>query len=209
MTARRRRMLLIGLVLAGVIVSVGLALNAFRQNLSYFFSPTEVFAGKAPDHQNFRLGGMVVKGSVKRVPGSLTVNFLVTDFCHTVPVSYTGVLPDLFREGSGVVARGKLAGGGRFTAEEVLAKHDENYMPPDVAKALKKGRAEAGGEAGAAAGEAPGETQCRPVEPTSPTSKTAAPQPTTAAATGAAARTGAAAPTIAAVPAPAAADIDR
>ncbi len=174
MTARRRRMLLIGLVLAGVIVSVGLALNAFRQNLSYFFSPTEVAAGKAPSGHNFRLGGMVVKGSVKRNPGSLTVNFLVTDFDHTVPVRYTGVLPDLFREGSGVVARGKLDASGRFMAEEVLAKHDENYMPPDVAKALKKGRAKAAAEGRAVPPETTSSTAAPPSSLPSPSATTAA-----------------------------------
>jgi cytochrome c-type biogenesis protein CcmE len=140
MTPRRRRLMLIGAVLAGVVVSVGLALRAFEQNLLYFFSPTEVAAGQVPDSRAFRLGGMVLDGSVQRDPGSLTVNFVVTDFANSVPVTYTGVLPDLFQEGQGVVARGRLDAGGQFAAEEVLAKHDENYMPPEVAEALDKGR---------------------------------------------------------------------
>jgi cytochrome c-type biogenesis protein CcmE len=147
MKARKQRMLLITCVLAGVVISAAFALRAFQQNLSYFFSPSEVAAGKAPSNHSFRLGGMVVNGSVSRIPGSLTVHFVVTDFAHSVPVSYTGVLPDLFKEGSGVVARGRLDASGHFTAEEVLAKHDENYMPPNVADALKKGRAEAAGAA--------------------------------------------------------------
>jgi cytochrome c-type biogenesis protein CcmE len=138
MKPRRRRMLLIGLVLAGVGLSAALALRAFQENLLYFFSPTQVAAGEAPDGRAFRLGGMVADGSVEREPGSLTVHFVVTDFSHSLPVEYTGVLPDLFSEGKGVVARGRLEPGGRFVAEEVLAKHDENYMPPEVADALAR-----------------------------------------------------------------------
>jgi cytochrome c-type biogenesis protein CcmE len=129
-------MVLVGLVLVGVVTSLGFALQAFRENLVYFFSPTQVADGEAPDRA-FRLGGMVVDKSVRREPGSLTVSFVLTDFAHTVPVSYTGVLPDLFREGQGIVATGRLQGG-TFVADEVLAKHDENYMPPEVADALKK-----------------------------------------------------------------------
>jgi|SRR6187399_1472054 cytochrome c-type biogenesis protein CcmE len=140
MTPRRQRMLLIGLVLGGVVVSATFAFRAFRENLTYFFSPTQVAAGEAP-HRQFRLGGMVLKDSVTREPGSLTVRFTVSDFANTVPVQYTGVLPDLFKEGTGVVVRGKLDVGGEFLAEEVLAKHDEKYMPPEVADALEKGRA--------------------------------------------------------------------
>ena len=140
MTPRRRRMLLIGLVLAGVVVSVTLALQAFRQNLLYFFSPSQIVAGEAPAERSFRLGGMVVDESVRREPGSLTVEFVVTDFAHSIPVRYTGVLPDLFQEGKGVVTRGRLGQDGEFLAEEVLAKHDENYMPPEVAAALERAR---------------------------------------------------------------------
>jgi len=135
-------MALIGLVLVGVAVSAAFAFRAFRENLTYFFSPTQVAAGEAPQRE-IRLGGMVLKDSVTRVPGSLTVRFVVSDFANTVPVQYTGVLPDLFKEGQGVVVRGQLASGGEFVAKEVLAKHDENYMPPEVTEALEKGRAAA------------------------------------------------------------------
>ena len=142
MTPRRQRMLLIGAVAAGVAVSVALALVAFRENVLFFFSPSEVVAGDAPLERGFRLGGMVAEGSVEREEGSLSVEFVVTDFAHSIPVHYTGVLPDLFGEGQGVVARGRLNSEGSFDAEEVLAKHDENYMPPEVAEALERGRAE-------------------------------------------------------------------
>ncbi len=133
-------MVLIGLVIAGVAVSAGLALKAFQENLLFFFSPTQVVAGEAPESRAFRLGGMVVEDSVEREPGSLTLSFVVTDFLHSLPVSYTGVLPDLFGEGQGVVVRGRLASDGGFLAEEVLAKHDENYMSPEVADALARAR---------------------------------------------------------------------
>ena len=139
MTPRRQRMWLIGLVLAGVVVAATFALRAFQENLTYFFSPTQVSAGEAPDRA-FRLGGMVLQDSVTREPGSLTVRFVVSDFAHTIPVQYTGVLPDLFKEGQGVVVRGQLGKDGEFVADEVLAKHDENYMPPEVTEALAKGR---------------------------------------------------------------------
>jgi len=144
MIPRRRRMLLIGLVLTGVIVSAALALRAFQLNLQYFFSPTQVADGEAPVERAFRLGGMVVEESVAREQGSLTVSFTVTDYAHSIPVQYTGVLPDLFQEGKGVVTVGHLNSDGQFFAEEVLAKHDENYMPPEVAEALE--RAEEGGQ---------------------------------------------------------------
>ena len=136
MTPRRQRMLLIGLVVAGVALSAALGLRAFQENLLFFFSQTQVVAGEAPDARLFRLGGMVVENSVSRDPGSLTMSFVVTDYAHSVPVSYTGVLPDLFGEGQGVVAHGRLTPDGNFIAEEVLAKHDENYMPPEVADAI-------------------------------------------------------------------------
>jgi len=142
MTPRRQRMLLIGAVVAGVAASVALALVAFRENVLFFFSPSEVVAGEAPVERGFRLGGMVAEGSVERDEGSLTVAFVVTDFANSIPVHYTGVLPDLFGEGQGVVARGRLNADGSFHAEEVLAKHDENYMPPEVAEALERGRTE-------------------------------------------------------------------
>jgi cytochrome c-type biogenesis protein CcmE len=124
-------------ILAGVGIATSFALKAFNQNLLYFYSPTQVHAGEAPTSRSFRVGGLVENGSVKRQPGSLEVTFTLTDFEQTIPVSYTGVLPDLFREGQGIIARGKLADGGQFVAEEVLAKHDENYMPPEVKDSLK------------------------------------------------------------------------
>ncbi len=137
MTPRRRRLFLVIGILAGVGIAGALALSALRENVMFFFDPSQVAAGAAPPHQRFRLGGMVTKGSVQRAPGSLEVRFVVSDFKHEVPVSYTGVLPDLFREGQGVVAHGQLNDHGTFVADEVLAKHDEKYMPPVVQKSLK------------------------------------------------------------------------
>lgn len=131
-------MILIGLVAVGVTISAALALRAFQENLLFFFSPTQVAAGEAPNERVFRLGGMVLKDSIEREPGSLTLSFVVTDYAHSMPVHYTGVLPDLFGEDQGVVARGKLDDQGGFVAEEILAKHDENYMPPEVADALAR-----------------------------------------------------------------------
>ena len=136
MTARQNRMILIGLVITGVTVSAFLALRAFEENLLSFFSPAQVAAGEAPTDRTFRLGGMVLEDSINREIGSLTLNFIVTDYTASIPVSYTGVLPDLFAENQGVVARGTLDNQGGFIAEEILAKHDENYMPPEVAEAL-------------------------------------------------------------------------
>ena len=136
MTPRRKRMLLIGMVASGVAISAMLALRAFEENLLYFFSPAQVVSGEAPSDRVFRLGGMVQEDSIVREIGSLTLNFVVTDYSSSVPVSYTGVLPDLFGENQGVVARGRLNDEGGFIAEEILAKHDENYMPPEVAEAL-------------------------------------------------------------------------
>jgi cytochrome c-type biogenesis protein CcmE len=137
MTPRRKRMTLVFGIVAGVSVAGALALNAFRQNVTFFFDPTQVASGEVSSGERFRLGGMVTKGSVQRTPGSLEVHFVVTDFQHEIPVSYTGVLPDLFREGQGVIAHGKMSGN-TFVADEVLAKHDEKYMPPQVARSLKK-----------------------------------------------------------------------
>ena len=138
MTPRRRRMMLVGLIVLGVGAAVTFALTAFQDNLLYFYSPSDVYAGKAPKDRVFRVGGMVPEGSFNRAPGSLEAQFVLTDFAHNVKVSYTGVLPDLFREGQGIIARGRLGPEGVFIAEEVLAKHDENCMPPDVADSLKK-----------------------------------------------------------------------
>jgi cytochrome c-type biogenesis protein CcmE len=130
-------MLAVGLVIAGVGVAAALVLRALDNNIMYYFSPSEVVAGVAPADRPFRLGGLVVDGSFRREPGSLAASFTVTDTSEQVEVSYTGVLPDLFREGQGIIARGRLGPDGIFVAEEVLAKHDENYMPPEVADSLK------------------------------------------------------------------------
>lgn len=138
MTARHRRMMLVGLILLGVGGAVAFALTAFQEDLLYFYSPSEVTAGKAPADKVFRVGGMVIKGSFKRPEGSLEARFVLTDYAHDVTVRYTGVLPDLFREGQGIIARGRMNADGVFVAEEVLAKHDENYMPPAVAESLRK-----------------------------------------------------------------------
>ncbi|QWF69428.1 cytochrome c maturation protein CcmE [Methylomonas paludis] len=136
--ARKQRLILIGLMLVGLGLAVTFALQAFNQNLMYFFSTTDVVDGKAPANTAFRLGGMVVKGSVVRPGSNLLVSFKLSDFNKEVTVEYTGILPDLFREGQGIVAKGRLDSRGVFVAEEVLAKHDENYMPPEVADSLKK-----------------------------------------------------------------------
>ena len=137
MTPRQRRMALVAGILAGVAVAGALALQAFRSNVMFFFDPSQVAQGEAPVAQRFRLGGMVKVGTVQRTSGSLDVRFVVTDFKRDVPVVYTGVLPDLFRENQGVVAHGKLGRDGLFVADEILAKHDENYMPPEVARSIK------------------------------------------------------------------------
>ncbi|MGR9107244.1 MAG: cytochrome c maturation protein CcmE [Gammaproteobacteria bacterium] len=137
---RKQRLYLILLMVAAVALAVGLGLKAFNENLMFFFSPSQVIAGEAPLDHPFRLGGMVVDGSVKRPGGELLVRFDLTDFDKVVSVEYTGILPDLFREGQGIVSKGRLRADGVFVADEVLAKHDENYMPPEVAGTLKKRR---------------------------------------------------------------------
>jgi len=139
MKARHKRLILVAAGMAILGLATSLVLNALEGNLSYFFSPTEVAEGKAPADHVFRLGGMVEKGSVQRAEGDLTVHFVVTDFHKKIPVAYQGILPDLFAEGQGVIAQGKLNADGVFVADEVLAKHDENYMPPEVAAAMKAG----------------------------------------------------------------------
>jgi len=125
-------------MIVGGLAAIGLAayfvLNAFQSNLVFFFTPSQVESGEAPKNRTFRIGGMVKTGSVKR--DNLTVSFVVTDTLKEVPVTYTGILPDLFKEGKGVVAQGQLKGDGKFTASEVLAKHDENYMPPEAQHAM-------------------------------------------------------------------------
>ena len=138
MKARHRRFMWIALGLLVIGVAVTLVLRAFNSNLVFFFTPTEVAENKAPMDRTFRIGGLVTAGSVKRQPDGLTVTFEVTDTAKTIPVTYTGILPDLFKEGKGVVAQGKVGQDGMFRAAEVLAKHDENYMPPEAAEALKK-----------------------------------------------------------------------
>lgn len=124
---------------AGIGIATALVLNAMNSNLVFFFSPSQVANKEAPLDRSFRLGGMVKQGSVERKSDGLTVSFIVTDNAKELPVMYTGILPDLFKEGTGVVAQGRLTSGGLFEADEVLAKHDEKYMPPEVADALKKG----------------------------------------------------------------------
>jgi len=135
---RTRRALWIAAGLAGLGVAATLVLNAFQSNLVFFLTPTQVAANEAPRDRSFRIGGLVEAGSVVRDKDALTVRFRVTDTAKTIPVTYTGILPDLFREGKGVVAQGRIGTDGVFKASEVLAKHDENYMPPEAAEALKK-----------------------------------------------------------------------
>jgi len=144
MTPRRRRLVLVLGIIAGVAVAGGLALQAFRSNVTFFFDPTQVAAGEVKQGQRFRLGGMVKEGSLVRQAGELEVRFAVTDFKREVPVVYRNVLPDLFREGAGVVAHGRMQADGSFLADEVLAKHDEKYMPPEVARSLKMGETRSG-----------------------------------------------------------------
>jgi cytochrome c-type biogenesis protein CcmE len=138
MKPRHRKLALIALVVAALGVAAALVLNAFNSNLVFFFSPTQVANGEAPTSRAFRIGGLVEAGSIKRQADGLTVNFVVTDTAKSIPVTYTGILPDLFKEGKGVVAEGKLGSDGLFTATQVLAKHDENYMPPEAASALEQ-----------------------------------------------------------------------
>jgi cytochrome c-type biogenesis protein CcmE len=131
------------LIVGGLAVLAGattLVLNAFNSNLVFFFSPTQVFADEAPRDRSFRIGGLVEEGSIQREPQGLTIRFAVTDRAQKIPVTYTGLLPDLFKEGKGVVAQGKLGPDGIFRADQVLAKHDENYMPPEAAEALKNAK---------------------------------------------------------------------
>jgi cytochrome c-type biogenesis protein CcmE len=136
MTPRRKRLFAVLAIVVGVGAATALAMLAFRDNLLYFYNPTQVLAGDAPGSRTFRIGGMVTKGSLKRTTGTLRVQFVVTDYQHSVPVRYEGLLPDLFREGQGVIAHGHMTDSGEFVADEVLAKHDENYMPPEVAESL-------------------------------------------------------------------------
>ena len=136
--ARKKRLTLIVLMVTGIAIGVGFALKSLDENIMFFFTPSEVAKGKAPRDRLFRIGGMVVDGSVSRPGNGLTVQFDLTDNNKNVTVRYTGLLPDLFREGQGIIANGQLGKDGAFVAQEVLAKHDENYMPPEIAEAMKK-----------------------------------------------------------------------
>lgn len=141
MTARQKRFALIGLGVVAMGLATMLVLNAFQSNLVFFFTPTQVANGEVPKGRSFRIGGMVEQGSLERERDGLTVHFVVTDTVKRVPVTFKGILPDLFKEGKGAVAQGQLDIDGTFRASEVLAKHDENYMPPEAAAALEKAKA--------------------------------------------------------------------
>jgi cytochrome c-type biogenesis protein CcmE len=140
MKTRHKRMALVAIGLAVLGLAAWMVLSAFQKNLVFFFSPTQILAGEAPKGRSFRVGGLVEKGSLQRQADGVSVGFTVTDTAQKIRVVYRGILPDLFKEGKGVVTQGKLGADGVFVAEEVLAKHDENYMPPDAAYALKKGK---------------------------------------------------------------------
>lgn len=138
MKPRHKKLAIIVSAVAALGIASVLVLNAFQSNLVFFFSPSQVVAKEAPIGKSFRIGGLVAEGSVQREDHSTTVHFAVTDTAQTIPVVYTGILPDLFREGKGIVAQGKISSSGIFEADEVLAKHDENYMPPEAADALEQ-----------------------------------------------------------------------
>ena len=138
MKPRQQRMLAVGLAVAGIAIATALTLRAFQDNMMFFVEISDVAAGEYPEDRNFRVGGLVVDGSVRRQPGELEVNFDLTDTQNELTVRYAGILPDLFREGQGIIAHGRLGNDGVFVADEVLAKHDENYMPPEVAESLAK-----------------------------------------------------------------------
>ncbi len=141
MKPRHKRFAMIAVGVAALGIAATLILNAFQKNLVFFFTPSQVAANEAPQGRTFRIGGVVVPGSVKRQPDGVTVQFVVTDTAKTIPVLFRGPLPDLFREGKGVVTQGRIGADGVFQASEVLAKHDENYMPPEAAEALKQAHA--------------------------------------------------------------------
>jgi cytochrome c-type biogenesis protein CcmE len=140
---RKKRLITISAILIIIGAAVGLMLYALQQNINLFYSPSQITEGEAPNNVMIRVGGMVVEGSVKRDPSSLAVQFEVTDYAHAVKIEYKGLLPDLFREGQGIVAQGKLNQDRVLIAQEVLAKHDENYMPPEIAEALDKAKKKA------------------------------------------------------------------
>jgi cytochrome c-type biogenesis protein CcmE len=150
MKPRQKRFMFIAVAVAGLSLAVGLVLYALRGNVNLYFTPTQVFNKEVPQGRSFRIGGLVEEGSVKRDKDGLTTNFVITDTNNKIPVVYKGILPDLFKEGKGVVALGKVEADGVMHAEEVLAKHDENYMPPEAADAIKKaGEANAASKAAA------------------------------------------------------------
>ena len=138
MKPRQQRMLAVGLVGIGIVIAAALTLQAFKENMMFYVEISEVAKGNFPDDRNFRVGGLVVDGSVKRQPGELAVEFAVSDLENELVINYDGILPDLFREGQGIIAHGRMGSDGTFAADEVLAKHDENYMPPEVAETLAK-----------------------------------------------------------------------
>ncbi len=164
MKPRTKRALALLGALAALGIASALVLNAFQSNLVFFFSPSQVVANEAPRERSFRIGGLVEPGSLQREAQGLTVRFAVTDLAHAIPVSYTGLLPDLFKEGKGVVAQGKLGADGVFRAEQVLAKHDENYMPPEAAQALKNAKPGAQQSVSTLSAD-PGRGQTRPASP--------------------------------------------
>lgn len=141
MKARHKRFVLVGVGVAGLALSATLVLSAFQKNLVFFYTPSQVFKKEAPIGKDFRIGGLVEKGSLKREADGVTVDFVVTDTARSIPVHYRGILPDLFKEGKGVVTEGKLGPDGTFHATEVLAKHDANYMPPEARDAINEAKA--------------------------------------------------------------------
>ncbi len=141
MKPRQQRMLAVGLAGAGIVIAAALTLQAFKENMMFYIEISEVAKGNYPQDRTFRVGGLVVEGSVRRQPGELEVEFAVSDLKNELVITYNGILPDLFREGQGIIAHGQMSNDGTFTADEVLAKHDENYMPPEVAETLAKNAA--------------------------------------------------------------------
>ncbi|MCM3869269.1 MAG: cytochrome c maturation protein CcmE [Pyrinomonadaceae bacterium] len=141
MKRRHKRIAFIVAGLTGLGIAAALALNAFQDNLVFFFSPSQIAAKQAPTGRTFRVGGLVQEGTVKRETDGLTVKFSVTDTAQSIPVVYKGILPDLFKEGKGCVAQGKIGADGVFYADQVLAKHDENYMPPEAGQAIDSAKA--------------------------------------------------------------------
>ena len=156
MKPRQKRLMFILVAVAALALVVGLVLNALDKNVSLYFTPTQVFNNEAPQGRSFRIGGVVEEDSVKRQKDGLSVHFVITDRHKSIPVIYKGILPDLFKEGKGVVAQGKVEADGMMHAEEVLAKHDENYMPPEAADALKKGETANASAVAATPANAPG-----------------------------------------------------